>query len=124
MELPIALQTVQFLLSALLGAGLGLWYDLLRSVRRRWGLTALLDSLFGLTVAVALLLFALTAGRGEFRLFFFGGIFCGAALYFLTVSPYILALWDGFWRILLISSAFLQKILKNFFTNIFSFPKK
>ena len=118
------MQTVQFLLSALLGVGLGLWYDLLRSLRRRLGLTALSDAVFGLTVAVSLLLFALTVGRGQFRQFFFGGIFCGAVLYFLTVSPYILSFLADFWGLLHRPLVFLQKMLKKIFTNIFSFPKK
>ena len=51
MEQPLLLQARQFLLSAALGAALGLHYDLLRGLRRwaRW-LTHPLDLWFALSV--------------------------------------------------------------------------
>ena len=47
MELPVARQAAEFALSGLLGVALGLWYDLLRALRRRWPwLTVLADGLY------------------------------------------------------------------------------
>ena len=87
MELPVSLQTVQLVLSIVLGIGLGIYYDLLRAVRERLRfLTHLLDFLFCFGTLIAALLFALYAGFGEFRLFFFVGIGGGLILWFLTLS--------------------------------------
>ena len=80
MELPVFFQAGQFLQAALLGAGLCLWYDLLRAVRRAIpASTPLADGAFLLTVLPSLLAFALYPGRGQFRLFFFPAIALGAA---------------------------------------------
>ena len=70
MEQPLLLQARQFLLSAALGAALGLHYDLLRGLRRwaRW-LTHPLDLWFALSVLAANLWFALRIGGGQFRIF-------------------------------------------------------
>ena len=70
MELPVARQAAEFALSGLLGVALGLWYDLLRALRRRWPwLTVLADGLYCLTVLAALLAFALYVGHGMLRLY-------------------------------------------------------
>ena len=70
MELPVARQAAEFALSGLLGVALGLWYDLLRALRRRWPwLTVLADGLYCLTVLTALLAFALDVGHGMLRLY-------------------------------------------------------
>ena len=91
MELPVTLQAAEFAASVLLGLALSVLYDALRALRRlRPRLTLPLDVLFALTVAAALLLFALYPGRGLFRLFAFAGLLLGALGYFLTLSPFFL----------------------------------
>lgn len=101
MELPVTAQAVQFGLSALLGVGLGLVYDLLRALRRHIRkLTALLDAVFCLTVLCALLLLALYVGHGQLRVFMIPGVALGATAYFLTLSPLAVRLFEGFWRLL------------------------
>ena len=75
MSLPVAYQIEQFLWSVGLGAALALVWTLLRAARTlRPGLTHLCDALFGLLLTPTLLLFALYAGHGRFRLFFFPGM--------------------------------------------------
>ena len=101
MEQPVSLHAAQFLLAGGLGAALGLFYDLLRAVRRiRPRTVRILDALFCAALLPSLLLFALYPGRGQFRLFFYPGIFLGAAIYFLTLSPLVLRLLAGVFRIL------------------------
>ena len=69
MELPVSAQALLFAQAVLLALGLGLFYDVLRAARRCMpGCTLFADVLFGLTLGVSLLLFALTAGKGLFRL--------------------------------------------------------
>ena len=69
MELPVSSQALQFAQAALLSVGLCLFYDLLRALRRLCPrVTGAADVLFALTLGVSLLLFALLAGGGQFRL--------------------------------------------------------
>lgn len=86
---------------ALLGLGLCLAYDLLRALRQlcpRTGLAA--DALFGLLLTASFLSFALTAGQGQFRLYVFLAVFLTAVLYFLTLSPLMLRVFRGLFRLL------------------------
>ena len=99
MSLPVAWQLEQFLWSMGLGAALALVWTMLRALRiLRPGLTHLCDALFGLFLTPTLLLFALYAGHGRFRLFFFPGIAFGAALFFLLPGPFVLRIFLGFFR--------------------------
>jgi len=99
MELPVSLQTAQFALAALLGAGLAALYDFLRALRRlRPRATAWFDGLFALAVFYALLCFSLGPARGLFRLFLFPALVLGAILWFLTASGPALRLFSGIWR--------------------------
>ena len=83
--------------AALLGAVLGLAYDLLRSVRRRWQrLLAVCDVLFCLAVAAGSIGYTLRAAGGELRLYLAVGMVLGAGLYFLAFSALLRPLWD-FW---------------------------
>ena len=96
MELALALQGAQLGAAALTGAALGLFYDVLRALRRRlrrgqW----LLDALFVLVCAYALVRLTLLPGRGEFRLFFLPALITGAAVYFLRPSPFVLHALEG-----------------------------
>ena len=98
MEQPLLLQARQFLLSAALGAALGLHYDLLRGLRRwaRW-LTHPLDLWFALSVLAANLWFALRIGGGQFRIFALVGSALGAAGYFAGPSRLLLPVFGSFW---------------------------
>ena len=69
MELPVPVQLRELGAALVLGAGLGIWYDLLRLLRRGRRSTAAADLLFSLSTLPALLLFALYAGRGRLRIF-------------------------------------------------------
>lgn len=100
MEQPLLLQARQFLLSAALGAALGLHYDLLRGLRRwaRW-LTHPLDLWFALSVLAANLWFALRIGGGQFRIFALVGSALGAAGYFAGPSRLLLPVFGSFWKL-------------------------
>lgn len=99
MELPVLFQAEQFAQAVLLGGLLGLVYDLLRAPRKLLPkLAGILDALFLLALLLSLLFFALYAGQGQFRLFFFPGILLGAAGYFLVLSPVILRALTGLLR--------------------------
>ena len=101
MELPVARQAVEFAWAAALGLALGCWYDVLRALRRRHRrLTVPADGLYCLTALLALLAFALYAGRGMMRLFALLGMGLGAMLWFLTLSPLALRLFSAFWALL------------------------
>lgn len=116
MELPVTAQAVQFGLSALLGVGLGLVYDLLRALRRHAKkLTALLDAVFCLTVLCALLLLALYVGHGQLRVFMIPGVALGATAYFLTLSRLAVKLFEGFWRLLVLPWRLLFRLGKKIF---------
>ena len=93
MELSIRAQAVSLLLACGLGAGLGLLYDLLRPIRRRFG-NGFWDFLFCLCSAVLAFLFAMrsengTLGAGEVLL-----ALLGLLLYFQLLSPILLPYLD------------------------------
>ena len=75
-------------------------YDLLRPVRLRRRknrrLTHVLDGVYLLAVAPALLWYALRVGEGELRLVMLSAMGLGALLYVLALSPLLRPLWD-FW---------------------------
>jgi hypothetical protein len=132
MELPVALQALQFAVSGGVGLGLGLFYDLLRAFRRRCrGIGAVLDLFFALILAAALLLMALYAGQGVFRLFMLLGTALGAAFWFLTISPFfrsaldrLFAILDQILRFLLSPLVKTCKIVKIFLKKGFLFVEK
>ncbi|MBS6492651.1 MAG: spore cortex biosynthesis protein YabQ [Firmicutes bacterium] len=132
MEQPLLLQARQFLLSAALGAALGLHYDLLRGLRRwaRW-LTHPLDLWFALSVLAANLWFALRIGGGQFRIFALVGSALGAAGYFAGPSRLLLPVFGSFWKLFTAPGRLLARGSKKFFEktgifskNIFSSAKK
>lgn len=72
------------------GAGLGLFYDLLRLFRLAPAprlLAGLLDLLFWLAAAGLLFTCALALGDGRVRLYMAAGLGLGAGLYFMLISP-------------------------------------
>ena len=132
MELPVLFQAEQFAQAVLLGGLLGLVYDLLRAPRKLLPkLAGILDALFLLALLLSLLFFALYAGQGQFRLFFFPGILLGAAGYFLVLSPVILRALTGllrcfgqFLHTILQPVRFCAKKFSVFLKNLFARSKK
>ena len=90
MELWVSRQAFEFALSMVLGAGLGVLYDILSLIRavfrRGWLVTAVADLLFCLFVAVTLFLFNLIFVSGILRWYIVLGCAGGASIYFLTLS--------------------------------------
>lgn len=121
MELPVSSQALLFAQGVALGLMLCAGYDLLRALRRLLpGLTLASDVLFGLSVGVLLLLFALLAGKGELRLFVFVAVLLAAIFYFLALSPFVLRCFSAIF-------AQIGKILRFFFAPVrifFNFLKK
>ena len=87
------------------GIACGLVYDLLRAFRRevRHGIAAVTieDTILGATVCIGCYGLFLWKNRGALRSFGFIGLFCGAALYFLTVSPWVVVCMRWCIRVLL-----------------------
>ena len=91
----MAEQARVLLQSILLGAGLGLVYDVLRALRRslgwRW-LAFLLDLLFWLGTIALLFFMALTRETGQLRLYLPAAFLLGGGVYLLTLSRLVLPL--------------------------------
>ncbi|MDD3164962.1 MAG: spore cortex biosynthesis protein YabQ [Oscillospiraceae bacterium] len=125
MELPIALQALQFAISGLIGLSLGVVYDCLRVIRHhRRSLTIALDALFLALFLLTLLLMCYYVGGGIFRFFMLGGVFLGISLWFSAGSGWFVPLLDClfclFWRA--ISALF--RPIHTFFENGKIFLKK
>ncbi len=90
MYMNVAPQTWMFLLSCLLGAFLGLFYDLFRIIRIAFppSKVSLLieDILFGVAALFFTFLFLQTVTSGSFRLFVLIGEILGFTVYYLTVG--------------------------------------
>ena len=95
MHVDVAEQARVLLQSILLGAGLGLVYDVLRALRRslgwRW-LAFLLDLLFWLGTIALLFFMALTRETGQLRLYLPAAFLLGGGVYLLTLSRLVLPL--------------------------------
>ena len=95
MILSLHAQARLFLLTVLLGGGMGLVYDGLRVFRRaiphqKWWVQTE-DGLFWLAAVFLVFGVMLQASRGEIRFFSIFGLFGGMGLYFLTLSPLVMA---------------------------------
>lgn len=125
----------------LLGLGAGLWYDLLRCLRRRIrsrAFAAVVDLLFWLAVTAALFLWSVAAGNGIVQLSVCAALFLGGVVYFRIFSrwcfPLMSALTGLIARMLHLTGAPVrglmhglergQKFFSNFCKNHFSFPGK
>ena len=132
MELPLSLQGVQFLLSALVGLAYGIHYDILRGLRRTLPAAKhLLDFWFALTFLIGNLLLALYVGNGEYRIFMLLGTALAMVVYFVTISRFFLLVFTKFWQFLTFPLRFICKSCKKFLRkllkkvkNIFSSRKK
>lgn len=85
--------------SVLLGAGIGLFYDVLRAFRRQFAfgcvVTAVCDALFWLVLLGALFEFNLLFAPGQNRYFILAGAAGGAAMYFGLLSALALAVLES-----------------------------
>jgi len=79
-------QAWAFAAMACCGVCLGMLYDLLGPLRRMRGMCAITDILFGVFCAAGMILTALYLQCDPFRLYAFGGILCGIALYGITAG--------------------------------------
>lgn len=89
-------QAYIFMITLYGGMLVGLAYDFYRFLRKaiksgRW-LTALLDTLFIITLGLIVVFVMYMANQGELRLFTFVGFLLGFALYIAGVSPFIIFL--------------------------------
>ena len=96
MAVSVSAQTFVFLFSCVLGAGLGLLYDIFRIIRLAapCGKVAVFfqDILFLLACTAATFLFLLRESAGEVRIFILVGEILGAVLYYLTFGTLIMKL--------------------------------
>ena len=114
---PISLQLYQASTALLVGLFAGVYYDALKTVRRRAGrkgVTVLADVAFWLGVGILLFAQTMTVGDGGFRIFMLVANFCGVVMYFLALSRYVFVL---FWstsgvivRIIQLIKSFTHKI--------------
>jgi len=89
MDISLAYQLIEAVLSVALGFAFGAVYDLFRIMRRRFGLkhvTALVDALYWLLAAAALFFFSSGVSQRGFRIFMFIFAVMGGAVYFNTLS--------------------------------------
>jgi len=89
MELGISLQLYQAATALLIGMGAGLYYDLLKMLRRgrgRRGLVTCFDLLYWLGLVFVLFLQTMVLGLGVVRLFMLVANVLGGGLYFMVLS--------------------------------------
>lgn len=98
MILSLHAQAQLFLLTVLLGGGMGLFYDGLRvfrhALRHNTFWVQAEDGLFWLLAVFLVFCVMLRANAGEIRFFTILGLFGGMGLYFLTLSRMVLAVSD------------------------------
>lgn len=103
MILSLHAQAGLFLLTILMGGGMGLLYDGLRVFRHAlhhkpfW--IQLEDGLFWLLAVFVVFCVMLQASGGEIRFFSILGLFGGMGLYFLLLSPFVIAVSDSIIRL-------------------------
>jgi spore cortex biosynthesis protein YabQ len=102
-DIPVNIQGNYFLITVVLGIVVGLLFDLNRTCRYFWRprrhLAVFLDLLFCLVATVVVYAGLLLANWGEVRFYVFIGMVLGLALYYLTVSRFILLLMRRFFAL-------------------------
>ncbi|MBQ3404990.1 MAG: spore cortex biosynthesis protein YabQ [Oscillospiraceae bacterium] len=94
----MAYQFREMYMSLGLGLACGVFYDLLRAIRRRLpvrAVTALCDGLFCLVSVTALMLLGLTVGEGRQRVFMAVFALLAGGIYACTLSPGVFKLWSA-----------------------------
>jgi len=93
MGISIAHQTIVFLLSVMIGAGISSFYDIFRTIRKRIRhinfVVMIEDILFWLVAFVSIFVFIYNANSGELRVFLLIGAFIGVFLYFAIFSRFV-----------------------------------
>lgn len=91
MNLVISEQLCEFLYSALLGVGIGGFYDILAVIKcyikRKKHINLIFDAVFWLGAIAALFAFVLIFTKGVMRLYILFGNFFGIFIYKNTISP-------------------------------------
>ena len=99
MENAVSVQTLEFLSSALLGIALGVFYDVLKTVRsyikKGRGITNLFDSIFWTVAIVSLFVFVLVYAGGRMRWYILVGAFCGGFVYKAAASEIVFKVMRG-----------------------------
>lgn len=125
MEISNSAQVIEFVLSLLLGIGFGIFYDIVRVIRRRIPfLGSALDFILPLAIAIGMLLFALYAGGGILRIFMLAAVVLGAAMYFAMLSPLILGVLFLFADLINSIICLLLTPIKFLFDFLWNFSKK
>ncbi|MBQ5332994.1 MAG: spore cortex biosynthesis protein YabQ [Oscillospiraceae bacterium] len=94
--MPVCRQTELFLLSVLLGGGIGVLYDVFRALRAIFPLmgrtvpTAVCDIIFLLLCGLGMFLFSVMAGDGQVRGYYLLGAILGMVIYLLTAGTVII----------------------------------
>ncbi|MBS4960135.1 MAG: spore cortex biosynthesis protein YabQ [Clostridiales bacterium] len=98
MILSFSEQTKLFLYAVLIGAGMGLFFDCFRILRKAFShssfLVQLEDGIYWAAMAVCVFRLLLDANDGQIRFFLFLGMFDGAILYFFTFSRLLIPMAD------------------------------
>lgn len=119
-------QTVQFLLSVVLGAGLGIVYDCFRVFRilfppaRKTGAVCAGDIAFMIISGAAVFLFAALFCRSQVRFFSIIGALLGFILYILTIGNFITGVLKA---IVSAICKILQKVYSAFFAPVVNYTK-
>ncbi len=97
MREALSSQSARLVLGFVLGAALGLAYDLLRPLRRRSGRAgaAALDAVFAVLAGVSAFVFAMGAGSGRMGVWELASALAGFTGYMHTLSDSVFALTDG-----------------------------
>ena len=119
MERSLAAQGLSLLLSGVGGIGLGLFYDLLRPIRRR-GAAPLWDLLFCLSAALLCFCCAMRAPTGQLGVWELGASLLGFCLYLHLLSPFLFPIFENSFSI---CALFLGK-MKEFSKKVFFCAKK
>ena len=94
MTTPLSWQGWLFLYTVLAGAGIGIFYDIFRILRKivphNTFAVQFEDAVFWITATATVFFFMLNANFGEIRPFAILGMACGAVLYFATLSHFVL----------------------------------
>ncbi len=114
----VSQQTLQFLLSVVLGAGLGVVYDIFRVLRivfptaRKKGAVCAADIIFMIICGIAVFLFSAMFCRGQVRFFCIFGAAPGFILYMLTIGHFVAGIFKA------VASA-VSKVLQKVYSAVF-----
>ena len=96
--MPVCRQTELFLLSVLLGGGLGVLWDVFRALRAIFPVmgkavpTAVCDGLYLILCGIGIYIFSLVMGDGQVRGYYWLGAFLGAVIYILTAGTVVIGI--------------------------------